>query len=180
MAIKRTTAHHGDFARTFASEDGRHYRGYHQDMGAVQKHVERIRHMHEYRDPHKDTMFDRHVGSVSPAVLMGWLKQHNYTLQQWAVNAGGDPYRKFKGGPGVYDKFLTYDLSREFSKLHNDHVTTKRESSQIYIPEHIRRKNGIKHETDSGSGDSGLVEPRGSVDHQQNAGLHHTGGDTDI
>ena len=138
--MKRTTAHYGDFARTFASEDGRHYRGYHQDMGAVEKHVRRIRDMHQYADPHKQTPFQKHVGSVSPAVLMDWLNKHGFTLQQWAVNAGGDPYNKRKGGPGVYDQFLTYYLSREFSKLHNDHVTTKRESSQILVPATYRSK----------------------------------------
>jgi hypothetical protein len=155
---KRVTRHYGDYARTISEEGGKFYRGQHQDMGAIEKHVTKIRHMHEHATKTSNPTGWRHVGSVSPAVLMDWLNKNGFTLQQWAVNAGGDPYNKFKGGPGIYDKFLTYYLSRDFCKLHNDHVTTKRESSQIVVPTSYI---GSKREDKRNAGNSGkeLAQP---------------------
>ena len=154
---KRVVAHQGDFARTFSTEDGQGFRGLHQDIDPVIKHVQKIRDMHQYRDPRKDSIADRHVGSVPGAVLEAWLKKNGHTMHEWAINAGGDPYIKRKGGPGVYDKFLSYFLSRDFSKLHNDHVTTRPETSQFVVPNFIGGKR--EDEKHTGSSDKGLAKP---------------------
>ena len=76
-------------------------------------------------------------------VLKDWLTRNNYTMNQWATNAGGrkddgtdDFYRKDKG---VKSRFMRYFKGREFSKLHNDHVTTRPGRSHISVPSSLLR-----------------------------------------
>lgn len=73
-------------------------------------------------------------------MLVDWLKKHGYTMHEWATNAGGDPYNYRVGGPGVKDKFATHFLSRDYSKLHNQHTTTRRESNRVVVPKSIASK----------------------------------------
>lgn len=139
----------GDYARTFSSEDGRHYRGHHQELGPAIRRVQHIRHMHEHATRASNPNGWQHIGSIPPAVLVDWLNKHGYKIDEWARNDGGDPYKTDPhSGGGVKDKFLKYYLSRDFAKLHNRHVTTKAESSQIVVPAHIKR------ELDSGNNDT--------------------------
>lgn len=148
MEHKKTVVDvHGDYARTFSSEDGKHYRGLHQNMKGVLKHAEIQRHKNEHRTK-KDTLFEKHVLSLSPAMLMDWLNERGFTLQQWAVNAGGDPYKKTPDGPGVYDQCLKHFMGRDYSKLNNFHHLNKQGSSQILVPDTYRSKPDGDHQSE--------------------------------
>jgi len=135
-----------DYYRTFSTEDGVHYRGSHQELGPAMRRSKLMREAQEHRGRGQ---YDRdYVGSIPKAVLHDWLKKHGYSNDEWARNEGGDPYIKFAGGPGVYDQFLTFFLSRDFSKLHTQHTTTRRETNQFVVPDSIKLKakdlTGIK------------------------------------
>lgn len=82
----------------------------------------------------------RYVGSVPPSILIKWLEDHNYTMDQWARNDGGSPYDKRVDGPGVYDKFLKFFLTRDFAKLHTQHSTTRKEASLFTVPAGVKRQ----------------------------------------
>ena len=129
----------GDIARAFQSEDNKNFRIESQDLRPVAKHVEKIRHMHEHSTRASNPNEWMHIGSVPQVVLIDWLNKHNYTMDMFARNDGGDYNRDGDAqfhlkDPGVKSQFLRYFLSRDFSKLHNQHVTTKKESSQIFMP----------------------------------------------
>jgi hypothetical protein len=114
----------GEVSKSFASEDGRHYRHFRQDIDPI---IERVQHN---RDIAKNsTKFSnpngwQHKGTVPMTVLLDWLQKHGYTFDEFARADRNDVY-------GPKHKFLKYFTSRDFSKLHNEHVTTKRESSQV-------------------------------------------------
>ena len=117
-----------DVAKMFVSEDGKHYRGHRQDIQPIMDRVEELRKgaiTSKVRNPNEW----RHVGSIPMTVLLDWLAKNRYSYDQWARN--DDKAR---------DKFLKYFMSRDFSKLHNNHITTKRESSQIVVPNYIGSK----------------------------------------
>lgn len=122
-----------DVRKSFASEDGAHYRHYRQDISPTIRHVERMR-------KGKHAMGWKHVGSIPITMLTDWLKSRGYTMDQWARNDGGDRKVDPKG-PGVKDQFMRYFLSRDFAKLHNTHVTTKSESSVFSVPKSIERRS---------------------------------------
>lgn len=119
---------HDDYAVTVSEEDGKIITGWHQDIGKTIKHVRQIRDMHSQSTKRSNPNEWRHVGSVPIAIIVDWCKRNNYTFSEWARNVD-----KSK------DKFMKYFLSRDFSKLHNLHVTTKRESSQFVVPKSIAR-----------------------------------------
>ena len=128
----------GDLVSTFSSEEGAHYRGHHQELAPAMRRVKQIQELQARRGRGK--LDKEYMGSVPVAVLTDWLTRNGYTKHEWAINAGGDPYNKFAGGPGVYDKFLSFFLSRDWAKLHTQHVTTKRESNVVTVPADIQRK----------------------------------------
>ena len=125
----------GDYARQFIAQDGQYIRKETQDLGPAIQHVKKIRDMHEHATAASNRGEWRHTGSIPMTVLIDWLNAHRYTMDQCARNEGGIPGKKYPySKSGVKDKFLAYFLSRKFSKLHNEHVTTKRNRSQILMP----------------------------------------------
>ena len=146
--FKRISKVSGDYARGFIFEDGRAIRHERQELAPTIKRVERFRRL-QGRSPNEW----RHVGSIPMTVLIDWLTKTGHTIDQWARNDGGtpcppgaDPVQHIQRDPGVKSQFLRHFLSRDFSKLHNVHVTTKRESSAIVVPEYLRRRNR-EHDT---------------------------------
>ena len=111
------------YAVTYSTEGDKVYTGTHQDIEPVIKHVQKVRDMHQYATKQSNPNEWRHVGSVPIVIIVDWCKNNGYDFSQWARNEDG-----------AKDKFLKYFMSREFSKLHNQHVTTKKESSQIWMP----------------------------------------------
>lgn len=133
-------ANHGDYGVTYNIEDGKAYIGQHQDMKGLEKHATKMRHAMESGHWNPNSITGQYVGSISPAVLVSWLRKHNYTMNDFAVNAGGnrlnrnpDPFA-YKRDPGVRSQFLRYYLSRDFSKLHTHHTTTRPENQRIWLP----------------------------------------------
>ena len=103
----------------FKSEDGKHYKTTHADFSGVIKHVENMKELVNESQVARNKGY-QHIGTIPMALLEDWLVKHNYTMHEFAINAGGekgktDPYH----GSGVKDKFLKYFLSRDFNKLHN-------------------------------------------------------------
>ena len=117
-----------DYGVSFSVEDGTEYVGTHQNIDPVIDHVKKVRDMHSHATAASNPNEWRHVGSVPMSMIVDWVHKSPYTFAQWARNEDG-----------AKDKFLKYFLSRDFSKLHNQHVTTKRESSQITMPKSIAR-----------------------------------------
>lgn len=140
MADYRILGHWDGLTKRFASEDGKHYRSWRQDMDPVIKHVERNRAMSNASTT-KTRSGLKYAGSVPIAMIVDWCNRNGYTFDQWARNED-----KAK------DKWKKHFMSRDFSKLHGNHITTKRESSSIVVPEFIRRKNeNLRRAEDSDS-----------------------------
>jgi hypothetical protein len=133
MAKFKPLPSNGDIKKTFASEDGKHYRGMRQDIDPIIQHV---RDQNEWingaaKAGNRNNW--RYQGTIPMTVLVDWLQQHGYTIDEFARADRNDVY-----GPKY--KFLKYFKTREFSKLHTDHVTTKRESNQIVVPNYVGSK----------------------------------------
>lgn len=142
MARERLIAAAGDYRRSFLTQDGAHYRREHQELGPAMKRVQNIRDMHDYATKSSNPNEWRHVGSIPMTVLIDWLTENRFTMDQWARNDGCVPGKTYpQSRSGVKDKFLAYFMSRDFSKLHNAHMTTKRGSSQIVVPTFIGGKD---------------------------------------
>jgi hypothetical protein len=143
MAKQRLTRAVGDYVRTFASEDGKNYRLEHQELGPAMRRSQLIR---EAQAHHGTGQFDRrYIGSVPTIVLWDWLKERGYTMDQWARNEGGtrcsfgeDPMEHCLHDNGIKSQFLRYFLSRDFSKLHTQHTTTRPAGGEgkIWVPGH--------------------------------------------
>ena len=132
MADQRVTKVAGDYLRRFFSQDGRHFRRETQEIGPAIKRVEEIRHLHDQATRASNPNEWRHKGSIPMSVLIEWLTKNGFTIDQWARNDGGIPGKRYPHSrSGVKDKFLAYFLSRDFSKLHNEHVTTKRPPKEL-------------------------------------------------
>lgn len=146
----RPTKRAGDYLRTFSTEDGKHFRGEYQDLNPAIRRVELIREAQEFKGTGR---FDRQfIGSIPETMLIDWITKRGYTIDQWARNEGGtpcppggDPVQHCKTDGGIKSEFLRYFLSRDFSKLHTQHTTTRRESSQIVVPDnYIGGNNGTE------------------------------------
>lgn len=134
MADKKTVYRKGELVKTVQSEDGKHYRHFSQDLRPVMDRVTYLNEKVNGATRAENRNGYHYLGSVPITVITDWLEQHNYTLNEFATNAGGDRRRTDPTGPGVKDKFLRYFMSRDFSKLHTQHVTTKRpDSGLIYL-----------------------------------------------
>lgn len=146
MGKRRLTKAVGDYVRGFQSEDGKHYRTESQNLDPAMRRVQHFRHMYDAATKASNPNEWRHLGSIPFTVIIDWLNANNYTIDQWARNDGGIPGKRYpESKSGVKDKFLAYFMSRDFAKLHNMHVTTKRESSQIWVPPRV--KDGIDKQT---------------------------------
>jgi hypothetical protein len=139
----------GDYRRGMAIESGKNYRVQSQDLGPAIRRVQSIREGQEQSTRASNPNEWRHKASIPVTVLVDWLKKNNFDMHQWAVNEGGIPGRSYPySRSGVKDKFLAYFLSRDFSKLHNEHITTKRETQQFVVPE-LRGNHGTEHKKGS-------------------------------
>ena len=132
----------GDYSRALAFEGGNVYRHHHQDMAPVMKRVEQIRELQAHHTKETNPSERTYIGSVPVVLLVDWLNKRGYTREQYARNENG-----------IATAFKKYFLSREYSKLHSQHTTTRRESNRIVVPNYIGRKhdNELRRTT---SGDS--------------------------
>ena len=143
MAKRRPLGQRLDITKTFASEDGVHYRHYSQELDPAIQRVEFLRHKVNEAPRIGNRSGWHHVGSVPMTVLQDWLKRNGYTIDQWARNDGGEPranVHNYKTDNGVKSQFLRFFLDRDFSRLHNQHVTTKSARPTVEVPAGIRRQ----------------------------------------
>lgn len=133
-------SNHGDYGVTFNVEDGKAFIGYHFDSAGIEKHCRQMTHAMQAGGKTPGGMNGQYIGSIPPALLATWLRKHGFTMHHFAINAGGerlsrnpDPYA-YKKDPGVRSQFLRYYLSRDFSKMHTHHVTTRVEHQKIWLP----------------------------------------------
>lgn len=113
----------GDSATTYSEEDGKRYIGQHQEIQPTIDHVKHLRDVFATATKASNPNGWKHVGSVPISIIVDWCNRNKYTFDQWARDE--DNAKK---------KFMKYFMSREFSKLHNQHVTTKEERSSIWMP----------------------------------------------
>jgi hypothetical protein len=110
---------YGDTWKGFKTEDGKHYKTTHSDFSNIIQHVKNMDEAVNESSAAKRKGY-QHVGTIPMALLEDWLIKHNYTMHDFAINAGGEKCKTNPhGGGGVKDKFLKYFLSRDFAKLHN-------------------------------------------------------------
>ncbi len=134
MAALRPLGRNFDIVKSFASESGAHYRHYRQEMDPVIKHVEYLSQKVNEAPSRGNTGGWEYAGSIPFTILLDWLNEHGYRMDQWARNEGGNgkaTVHNYKTDPGVKSLFLRYFLSRDFAKLHTQHVTTKKQSSMV-------------------------------------------------
>lgn len=140
---ERLTKRTGDIFRSFITQDGAHIRRTHQELGPAMRRAELIREAEQESNRRGANQMDRHyIGSVPWSVLIGWLQERGYTMHDWAINAGGsrcppgaDPVQHAMTDSGVKSEFLRFFLSRDWCKLHSQHITTKREGRVFSVPE---------------------------------------------
>ena len=138
MGDKRLLKAAGDYTRSFASEDGKHYRVEHQDMNYLMKRAKLIKEGQEYHNV-KDR---KYVGSVPISMVTDWCNRNGFTFDQFARNDGGIRGKAYpESKSGVKDKFMAYFLTPEFSKLHGD-LNAKRKTSSggILVPDNYKAK----------------------------------------
>lgn len=133
----------GKYAVTHSEEDGKRYIGNHADIDPIIKHVKKVRDMHEYSTKASNPNHWKHIGSVPIVIITDWCRRNGHTFDQWARNEGGAKCNaqavlddaELARDPGVKSQFMRFFLSRDFSKLHNEHVTTKSGTAQIVVPD---------------------------------------------
>jgi len=111
--------------KTFISEGGNNYRHFSQDMDPVMDRVKYLNEKVNGATRAENRSGYQYLGSVPVTMITDWLEKHNYTLNDFAINAGGQKGKTDPTGPGVKDKFMKYFLSRDFAKLHTTHATNK-------------------------------------------------------
>lgn len=127
--MKRVIKNDGEVTKGFVSEDGAHYRTYSQDMEPI---IDRVKYLNEKvngADRSTNRAGMKYLGSIPRVMLEDWLTKHNYTMHDFAINAGGEKGKTDPNGGGVKDKFIKYFMSREFSKLHTQHTTSSVEGN---------------------------------------------------
>ena len=147
---ERLTKRTGDIFRSFITQDGSHFRRTHQELGPAMRRAELIREAGEEANRRGINPTGRtYLGSIPMAVLINWLQERGYTMHDWAVNAGGtkcppgaDPVAHAATDGGVKSEFMRFFLTRDWCKLHSQHITTKRERSSVFMGEAV--KNGNK------------------------------------
>jgi hypothetical protein len=110
----------------------------------VVAHVEYLRHKVNEAPRSGNRGGWQHEGTVPIPVIIDWCQRHGFTFDQWARNDGGQRGVPWWSGQGVRDQFMRYFKSRDFSKLHNHHVTTKKGSSQIVVPDKFGAIDGYR------------------------------------
>jgi hypothetical protein len=130
VAEKHVTKAAGDYVRSFAHEDGVDYRHHSQDLGPAIRRVEAIRHAQELRGPNPTGR--QYIGSVPMVVIIDWCKKHGYTYEQFARREGT-----------IRQEFMKYFLTRDFSKFHTQHSTTRvGTGNRIVVPNYIGGAHG--------------------------------------
>ncbi len=114
--------HYGNTWTGFASEDGKHYKTTHSNFQDI---IDRREKIAEAQAGKRDGL--QHIASIPLPILEDWLIKHGYTMHDFSINAGGDKNHPDMTKSGVKDQFLKYFMSRDFSKFHSQHVTTKRD-----------------------------------------------------
>lgn len=140
---ERLTKRTGDIFRSFIDQDGTHIRRTHQELGPAMRRVELIREANAEASRRGLNPSGRtFIGSIPTNVLIGWLEERGYTWRDFWINAGGtmcppgaDPVQHAMTDSGVKSEFLRFFLTRDWCKLHSQHITTKRESSVFSVPE---------------------------------------------
>lgn len=118
MAEKRLTRVSGEYHRTFQSEDGVHYRGEHQEMDPVLKHVKFLSEKVN-NAPKAGNRNDWHyAGSIPLTVLTDWCKLVGIGIDAYARNQFGEK-----------KQFLNY-LKAEFPVF----LAPKKKPSMIVVP----------------------------------------------
>ena len=137
----------GDYHRTLQFEDDKVYRHHRQDLAPAIKRTAQIRELQERRENHtkeNNPSGRQYIGSVPVVVLHDWLQNHGYTADQFARKEGT-----------IRQEFMKYFLSRDFSKLHTQHSTTRvGTGNRIVVPNYIgggRGDNELRGTDDSDS-----------------------------
>jgi hypothetical protein len=138
MATQRELPPPGGGVRKLLVETGSgFFRRLHQEGSPIVRHVEQLRHKVNEAPTSGNPNGWQHAGSIPMVMLVGWLKENGYTMHQWAVNEGGQAkcsVRNYHTDPGVKAQFLRFFFSRDYAKLHNQHVTTRVGSRQFAVP----------------------------------------------
>ena len=153
MSRLRPLALSGDYRREFLTEGGLHYRKETQNIDPVIQRVKDFSEQMTHANRENNPNGREYLGSIPQTMLIDWLNSRNYTYDQFARNDGGTrcaPGEDSKAHAmldgGIRSEFLRYFYSRDHSKLHTQHVTTKKKSSQIFTGDsnaELRRiKNG--------------------------------------
>lgn len=117
MSEKIITGVSGDITNYFGvqRETGtnkvQHFRGMKQDITPIIKRHQAITQAQEAAP--KGARTRQYIGSIPMSFLVDWLTANHYTWDQYARNVDG-----------AKDKFKKHFFSREFAKLHNQHITT--------------------------------------------------------
>ena len=125
MAKERSLGGWGGTRKSFISEDGKHYRKYSTNMDPIMDRVAYLNEKVNGASRVTNKQGYHYMGSVPITFITDWLNKHGYTFHDFAINAGGEKGRTDPNGPGVKDKFMKYFMSRDFSKLHTHHVSSK-------------------------------------------------------
>jgi hypothetical protein len=143
----RLTRAVGDYSRGFVSEDGKNYRTEYQDLAPAMRRVVQIRHAQELVKKADNPTGRTYIGSVPATLLMSWLHKNGHTLEQFARKEGT-----------IRQDFMKFFLSRDFSKLHVQHSTTRvGTGNRIVVPNYIGGVNGNSKLRRAESSDSGLA-----------------------
>lgn len=125
MADKKVISDDGNLKRTFETEDGVNYRRWSQNFDPIIERVERLKAKVNEATRAENRQGYKYLGSVPLTLITDWLSKHGYSWHDFAINAGGEKGKTDPAGPGVKDKFMKYFMSRDFAKLHTQHVTNK-------------------------------------------------------
>lgn len=131
----------GNTVKYFASEDGKHYRGFLQDLHAVRRHVEHTSQITNEAPARGNRERWSYMGSVAITVVADWCQKRGATFDQWARNEGG-----------LKDKFLQW-YRHEYPKLMADTRGAKARP-QIVVPTvYQARKNAYVEGADGAATD---------------------------
>jgi len=117
MADHRFLDKNGDTLKTFATEDGKHYRHYRQDVAPI---IERVKTIGDAQSRARRKNFE-YVGSIPMTMLVDWLQKQGKGLDD------------FYSDNDLKAKFMAWFKSRDNSKLHTQNVTSKRSDSGFHF-----------------------------------------------
>lgn len=119
MSDHRVLQQEGGVTKTFVTEDGKHFRCHTQDVTPVIDRVKRI----SEAQAESSSIGRKHeyLGSIPAVMLDAWLKKHGYERSDIYLN------------PEVRPRLMAWFLSRDFAKLHNQHITTRNNDRGFYV-----------------------------------------------